>query len=223
MDDLLDEMTGKAAPEPDKTEQKSLAIAETGDMTVGGYTLTSRGLVVGQGATLEDWEQIGALLLRLEGSIQLLIGDWLVEAEREYNQTYQEIAESTGYSVKHLYNCKWVAENIDFSLRKEKLTFTHYMAVAALPDDQKREMLERASAEGWSVKQLKEALRPTLSESAPVQLSFDFANNSKKMRKIERRAIKAGQGDDRARLESLGWIAELRSQLDELEEALGGD
>jgi hypothetical protein len=217
----LDMMIGDDSPEKTDTP-KMLVIAESGDMAVGGYTLTSRGLVAGEGATRNDWEQIGTLLLRLEGAIQLLIGDWLCEGEWKYNETYQEIATETGYEEKTLRNYRWVAAGVEMSLRRDNLSYTHYSVVAPLDDDQKADLLERASAEGWSVKQLKEAkaelLRPTLSAGGGG-IPFDFSEKKREIGKFGKRVKKARQ-DPAAKREALGWIAEQRKWLREVEEWL---
>lgn len=200
-------------------------VGEDGSMTIGGYTLTSRGLIA-ENASFDDWEQVGTVLFALEGSIQLLIGDWLVEAEREWGTTYKEIAEQTGYNPKSLHTYRWVCENVPFSMRMENLTISHYQVVAGLDDAaRKADLLRQASKGGWSVKRLREALNPPAlpEESPPEQLSlFDLLDKTTvKGWWLERRIERAGKGDENARLELLGKAAMLRRLADALEDVAG--
>jgi len=202
-----------------------LLVADDGALSIGGYKLTSLGLIAGDKATYDDWETVGSVLLRLEGSIQLLIGDWLVQAERQWGQTYEEIAEHTGYSVKSLYQYKWVAENVTFSMRIENLTFTHYSTVAGIEDDnRKAELLAQAAAEGWSVKQLREAVNPPAlpanNNGEKNKIFRGFSEKLKDIKSLKKTIQKAGEGDEHAKMEAFGRIAKHRAWLDELEEWL---
>jgi hypothetical protein len=225
--DLTNQMTSE---QRDKSLEKidipaGLFVADDGALSIGGYKLTSIGLVVDDKATYDDWETVGSVLLRLDGTIQLLIGDWLVQAERQWGRTYEEIAEHTGYAVKSLYQYKWVAESVTFSMRIENLTFTHYMVVAGIDDEsRKAALLKQASAEGWSVKRLREEINPpTLpndSKGEKNKIFRGFGEKMKEMKLLKRTVRKAGEGDDSARMEALGRIAKHRAWLDELEEWL---
>jgi hypothetical protein len=209
------------APEP----EQALTIAESGDMTIGGYTLTSTGLIA-HDATLDDWEQVGAVLFRLEGSIQLLIGDWLVEAEMKWGTTYKEIAESTGYNPKSLRTYRWVAGSVPLSMRMDTLMYSHYAVVAGIADEKrKKAVLKQAAAENWSVAQLRNALTPpALPEGESIkQLSlFDaLREKQKQLSRMERLYKRAGRGDHHAYEQLLGNIAQMRKWLDEVEDAAG--
>ena len=218
-DDLYNAMTGQ--PASGDALPADIVVSETGDMTIGGYTLTAMGLVISGETTYEDWEKTGLLLLRLEGSIQMLIGDWLGQAERVWGRTYEEIAEKVGRNVRSLYQYKWVAENVQFYMRHINLTFSHYAVVARLPEGEKEAFLQQAAAEGWSVKQLRRAVYPpTLMETGigeKPEIFQGFGEKSKGIVKLARTMRRAGQGDESARMEALGRIARYRAWLDELE------
>jgi hypothetical protein len=203
----------------------SLVVAEDGVLVIGGYRLTSVGLLVDGNATFDDWETVGALLLQLEGALQLLIGDWLVQAERQWGQTYEEIAEQTGYTVKSLYQYKWVAENVPFTMRIENLTFTHYTIVAGIEDEKRKAaLLKQAAAEGWSVKRLRDELTPPAlpddSQDEKTRIMQSFGEKTKEIKTLGRVVRRAGEGDEHARMEALGRIAKHRAWLDEVEEWL---
>jgi hypothetical protein len=221
--DLTNQMTSDERDKPLVEDvPTSLMVAEDGVLAIGGYSLTSIGLKINGDVTYENWETVGALLLRLEGAIQLLIGDWLVQAERQWGQTYEAIAEQTGYAVKSLYQYKWVAENVPFSMRIETLTFTHYTVVAGIDDDsRKMTLLEKAADEGWSVKRLRDEINPpTLPSDAGGEknkIMQSFGEKSKEIKTLRRVIRKAGEGDEHARMEALGRIAKHRVWLDDLE------
>lgn len=195
---------------------------ETGAVVIGGYQLTPLGLVADAVVTKTDWEQVGSVLFDLEGKIQLLIGDWLVEAERKFGETYRRIADETGKSVRTLYTYKWVAENIDFSLRRENLGYSHYQLVAGMSDaERKAELLERAAAENWTVSRLRQEInRPALLSGKSPDYLRDFSTKKREMGKIQQQIGKAKTGNPRARRTVLGWITEHRNWLEKLEEWL---
>jgi hypothetical protein len=227
--DLTSQMTSEQRDKlPVEDVPTGLVVADDGVLAIGGYSLTSVGLRIDGDVTYDDWETVGALLLRLEGAIQLLIGDWLVQAERQWGQTYEAIAEQTGYAVKSLYQYKWVAENVPFSMRIENLTFTHYTVVAGIDDDaRKMALLEKAAEEGWSVKRLRDELNPPALPSntgdEKNKIMQSFGEKSKEIKTLSRVVRKAGEGDDHARMEALGRIAKHRAWLDDLEDWLNID
>ncbi|MEM6285449.1 MAG: hypothetical protein AAF787_24880, partial [Chloroflexota bacterium] len=74
-------------------EENGLAMTPSGTLQIGGYVLTGNGLVTQGDPTESDWEQVGDVLMLLEGKIQLLLGDWLVHGETVWGKTYDELAQ----------------------------------------------------------------------------------------------------------------------------------
>ena len=139
--------------------------AADGTLRVGNYTLTPTGLI-GQAASAAEWEQIGDLLRRLEGGIQWMLADWLLEGERRYGQTYQHVAEVTGYEVATLHNLVYVAGKI--SLRSEKLTFGHHALVAAMDEADQMAWLEWAETNRASIAQMRKAIKAAMKGEPPA-------------------------------------------------------
>jgi hypothetical protein len=48
---------------------------------------------------------------------------------------YDDIAEETGMAKQTLKDTKWVSENVESSLRKDNLSFSHHVEVASLPQE----------------------------------------------------------------------------------------
>src|SRR5947209_14543024 len=76
----------------------------------------------------EDWIECGRFILKTEDRLHFLVGDWLRYGELHWNDTYIDLAEKTGFKIGTLYNDKWVASQVDFSRRREKLSFSHHQA-----------------------------------------------------------------------------------------------
>lgn len=199
---------------------------ESGELRVGGYQLTSIGIIVGEDADQADWERLGWLLFELEGRIQLLIGDWLVYGERIYGQTYDMIGDALGRDKQTLYNYKWVAENVPQTLRRENLYFSHYMLVASLDDEAKRILLEKAAQENWPVARLRREVAAykqsllgqpaTPDKTATSPLKKYSSMIDEQMRKVQQ----GFQLQHNTRQRVIDQIAEIRRYLDEVEQKI---
>lgn len=125
------------------------------------FTPTKVGMIVEGEPTVEEWTSVGEAIHQITGSVQWLIGDWLVFGEKKYGETYLPAIEATGMDYGSLRNIKSVAENVQLSLRNDNLSFNHHVAVSALPPEQQREWLERADQDDLSVSDLRKAIRET--------------------------------------------------------------
>lgn len=164
-------------------EATSLAAAE---VAVGGdgsirayqYRLTALGIdPTSVTNNKRNWELLGQLLFRLDHSIQWLIGDWLLQGETNQWGKHEEIAEALNYEVKTLYDYRYVARNVHFSVRTEKLSFGHHKLVAHLETHEQRQWLAKAASgdidndnggyRPWSISRLRQELSdiPALQDS----------------------------------------------------------
>ncbi len=119
--------------------------------------------LVAKSRSFDEWEALGARLHKAEAHRQEWIGDWLLAGEEEYGQKcYDAAAEifKGDYSRKHLYNIAYVFKAVPSSLRKENLRFNHYLAVAKLPEHEKRMWLEKAATENIPAKELRRLINP---------------------------------------------------------------
>lgn len=186
---------------------------EQGTLRVGGYTLTPTGLV-GHSASHAEWLAVGDLLRRLEGGIQWMLADWLIEGEREYGQTYQMVAEATGYEYGYLRNLVYVAGKM--SLRSDKLSFKHHQILAPLPPEHQKAWIEWAELSGASAAELSKELKgqPQIEERAGAiekqarQWSADVVKLAKQIDQLDAK--------DRARVrERAEWLADFYRQIAE--------
>ncbi len=106
-----------------------------------------------------DWilegRRIGAML---RGS-PWWIGDWLLYGTTKWGERYVEAAKVTGYDAKSLRNMRYVSSRFDLSLRRDKLTWSHHALLAGCDLDQQTYWLDRASADRFSVDDLRLELR----------------------------------------------------------------
>lgn len=225
---LFEEMMGKAVRQRSGADTITVpdgALIPVGDgaLQMGGYRLTKVGLVAEESATIETWKQLGGMLFALEGSIQWLIGDWILNGEFQWGQTYEAMAEQTGYEVKTLREYKYVCRSVHLSIRMDKLSFGHHQLVAKLSQDEQVKWLEWAANCNPipSVAEMRKAMRgkpdkPTLPERVAEALddlhhSYVFLRDSWRPDMDE---------DSRARL--VEYVEHIEAQAQALREQLIG-
>lgn len=98
----------------------------------GAFKITPTGLEIGEGAQEKDWREAGEFIFQVESGLQWLIGDWLAYGDAvEWGNT-DEIATNLGKEPQTLYNYTTVAKAIEFSRRRENVSFSHHGEVMGL-------------------------------------------------------------------------------------------
>jgi hypothetical protein len=204
------------------------AIVPQGDGTfrAGEFMLTPVGVQIPDGTSADSWSELGDVLLKLNGAIQWLIGDWLNYGNRVWGKTYEDIAEVTGYEVESLYNLASVCAKIPFSLRNENLDFSHHSVVAHIPDSLKGQefaILEYCEKNRLSVRHLRayiKSLTPIKKRQIPASTLFT-KERAPKLGELRGVYMKARSGDKKA-VELLRYsIKQYREWLDEIEHSVG--
>ena len=209
-----------------------IQVHQNGTMTYKRFTMNRNSLDGPSDLTGEEWEEMGDVLISIQGAIQWWLGDWANLYHDEWGQMYERLATQTGFDTDTIKNYAWVCRKVQKSLRKDNLYFTHHLLVAGLPDEMQHlvgEILDYAVQKNLSTRafsqyldELKMQYPPTLlSESASVP--FDFAAKKREIGEMLKVLQKAGQGDTKARRNALGWIAEQRLWLDAVEAWLQED
>jgi hypothetical protein len=124
-----------------------------------GVATTEVGMSFTADVRFAEWEQLGRRLGRAHSAVQWWIGDWLVFGEARFGEMYEQALQETGRSRGGLMNLKSVAKQLQPSVRRSDLSWSHHRQVMSLPSGDQREWLERAAAEGWSVDLLGDVLR----------------------------------------------------------------
>ena len=102
-------------------------------LSLGNFYFDKTGLVVTGSPTFEEWQNCGEFLKQAEKSVQFWIGDWLNYGEKKYGETYSQAIDITGQEYQTIANQKWVSSKVEFSLRRENLSFGHHALVASMP------------------------------------------------------------------------------------------
>ena len=121
--------------------------------------LTSRGLLLCGDISFDEWEQIGVALQRVAAMIQFAVGDWINYGERKWGERYAQAIEEIDAQYQTLRNQRYVAAHVPLSRRRDKLTYSHHAEVAALEATDQERFLIEAEIQGWSVRELRHAIR----------------------------------------------------------------
>jgi len=133
---------------------------EDGVYRFGRVGLTPVGLDLPEDVSLDEYTEVGRLLLDVGSRIQWLLGDWIVYGDQwEYGETYAALAEEFGYEVGTLHTYAWVCREVDFSTRVENLSFSHHREVAKYEPEMQRRLLQMAVENGWSAKEFNKRIR----------------------------------------------------------------
>jgi hypothetical protein len=113
-------------------------------------------LTLPDGQSFEDWEETGRNLSTANKVLSWWIGDWWAAGSHRYGARAQTAGEGIfGREFQTLMNLASVCRAFETSRRREGLSFTHHSEVASLPPQKADRLLDRAEAEGWSVKDLR--------------------------------------------------------------------
>ena len=140
------------------------------DLARNGALRTTGLYLADPNLTYNQLEAVGGLLGRMHQSLRFAIGDYLLLLENMYPEKFSQGAEVLGISEEGLREYLRVSEKVPRSIRREKLSWSHHRAVAALSKVNKdgkiesdvrsqREWLQRAETEKLSHHQLRDALR----------------------------------------------------------------
>jgi hypothetical protein len=109
--------------------------------------------------TFKDWERAGHQLARMLSSSSWWLGDWLIYGKEHFQDRYEQAAQAAGLQYQTLRNYAWVAGRFEASRRRPAVSFQHHAEVASLDQTEQDRWLSRAQAEGWSLRQLRGAVR----------------------------------------------------------------
>lgn len=145
--------------------QASGITVQDGGLVVQGFQFSPTGLIAPEDVSFEAWEQVGGLLFRLEGSIQWLIGDWLLYgADLKYGDIKQ-IADAMERSEQTFYNIMDVCRGVESSRRREHLSFAHHAEVKKLSPENQTWALEFAESARYNVKDFRKWIKIGMPEA----------------------------------------------------------
>lgn len=145
---------------PAKYTTDLIRISEGADvMRLGAFMLTPIGMRVSGRPTIDQWQQCGKVLHRMEGAVQFWIGDWVNYGERSYGEKYTAAVEATDLDRQTIENYAYVCRSIEFSRRRENLPYSVHLEVAHLASEVQEKILARASREELTVRAVRDLVR----------------------------------------------------------------
>ena len=151
----------------------------------GKGEVTTSSMILKPGISFEEWQLIGDQLGGIAKGVMFWIGDWLVFGEEQYGEKYAQAMEITGYSYRTVKQAKYIAKKFPPKKRDERLTFTHYTAVAGEETEKAVEMLTFAAEHELTVEDLKVHRRGEPVESDDNKLEFDDTENTEPVEEPE--------------------------------------
>jgi hypothetical protein len=116
-------------------------------------------LMIPDGVGYEKVEGMLGALKGLHDCVKWWIGDLLEYAERSYGEKYSQLLDATEFEYKTLRNIRWTVGRVGVRVRRKELTFWHHAEVAGLVEVEQERYLGEAVGKGWSVRQLREAVK----------------------------------------------------------------
>lgn len=108
----------------------------------------------------EDYERYLKALLAIEQGANWWLGDLLLRFAGAHGEKYKAALPRTRREEKRCADAKWVAKEFPFSVRSEKLTWTHHRVLAGIEGEDMRLLwMQRSEAENWSVNTLRQQLQ----------------------------------------------------------------
>lgn len=114
------------------------------DIVYSGFKFKKNGLEAIGLPTFDNWQECGEFIKKADGAVHFWLGDWIRYGESNFGEKYSQAIEGTGFDYQTLRNDKWIAESVDMSVRTDKLPFIHHQLIADLPQDEQKQLLEKA-------------------------------------------------------------------------------
>lgn len=121
-----------------------VTLTENKEIVYASFILRKNGLEPVGTPNFEQWLECGQFINRAKGAVHFWIGDWLNYGEQQWGEKYLEAIKTTGYQYQTLADDKWVAARVQFSRRRENLSFDHHKTIAGLDAEEQEVLLKDA-------------------------------------------------------------------------------
>ncbi len=132
------------------------------------------GLTLPASLSYDDWRLRGQQLKVMTGALQWWWGDLLNFGEKKYGEKYTEAVEDWGLKHGTARNMAAISREFEMSLRNDKLTWNHHVAIAGLPQKEQVKLLNKAEKENLSSRDLRELVRQKwLSDNGATSITWE--------------------------------------------------
>ncbi len=123
--------------------------------------ITDSGLSLPEGLSYDEWLGVGRKLMLADKAVQWAIGDWWAYGDHRYGERASAaIDPDTGENRLTRYmQYGWVARSIETSRRREVLSWSAHLEVAALEPAIQDAILQRAVDNGWGSREVRAAVK----------------------------------------------------------------
>lgn len=138
----------------------------------GPFMLMPAGVITTGQPTYDEWFAAMTWVQQVEKASPFWIGDLLSFGEAAYGEKYSQAVEATGHKASYLMNVASVASKIPVERRHPDLSFAHHQDVAALPEAEQEQWLDKAQEEDWTSKDLRNHIRVSKAKQAGKTLEL---------------------------------------------------
>src|SRR3990167_5590641 len=109
----------------------------------------------------DEWAPVGIGLRKVKEWLQFAIGAWLNHGEQHWGEMYTQAAAETGLPEETLMIFKYVDSRVPEEVRilEDHMNWSHHRMVAKFPPEEQSKWLKMAHQKGWSIRDLKDALK----------------------------------------------------------------
>lgn len=136
----------------------AIELHDDGSIQLGRMRMTAIGLQIEGAISEEEYIAFGEAVVQLNTAYQWIVGDYLAYGEDANYGDAKRIATMLHRDPTTLWNWTSICRRVEYSRRREDLSFSHHEVVASLPDVDQEHWLNIASEKGWSSKRLRDEI-----------------------------------------------------------------
>lgn len=132
---------------------------------IGLFTLTETGMDVDGTPTFGAWQGVGDYIKRAHKASGFWLADWLRygESRKDWEDRLGQAVDVTELSPSTLRHVR-AAGRVAPGRRRPKVDFSLHLEVSGLTDEEQAHWLQRCEDEGWSVRDLRDAIKQSKRE-----------------------------------------------------------
>lgn len=128
-------------------------------------SVSDNGLQFKGDLTFDEWKGVGdsifqtfQLAYKHQNQLRWWYGDWIAYGEARLPDVYSQALTDKMYAIGTLRNAAYVCRSVPPESRVPELSIDHHYEVARIPVEDQKAWLEKAKAESWTNRELREGL-----------------------------------------------------------------